>query len=153
VIESVTSRSTDEQAVSMSSSRLHNIAGKYTGKDDPVMLIRVQTEFPATGGVLAPNAIGPYVAGCMRGSQQMPLMPVPRNSGISYFDGPPVVNCAVFAVHEGKLTEAVDAFAHPFRERYGIPCPTRPSVCVARAFSAPPCCRCRNWSTPGSWKS
>ncbi len=41
-------------------------------------------------------------------------MPVPLNSGISYFDGPPVVTCAAFAMHDGKLTEAVDTFAHPF---------------------------------------
>lgn len=47
----------------------------------------------------------------------MPLMPVPLNSDISYFDGPPIVSCAAFAVHEGKLTEAVDAFAHPFWDR------------------------------------
>ena len=114
VVESVAARSNGEQAVSVSTSRLHNIAGKYTGKDDPVMLVRVQKDFPATGEVLAPYAIGPYVAGCMRGSHQMPLMPVPLNSGISYFDGPPVVSCAAFAVHEGRLTEAVDAFAHPF---------------------------------------
>ena len=114
VVESVFSRTTGEQAVSVSTSRLHNIAGKYTGKDDPVMLVRVQKTFPATGEVLAPYAIGPYVAGCMRGSHQMPLMPVGLNSGISYFDGPPVVSCAAFAMHEGKMTEAVDAFAHPF---------------------------------------
>jgi fructose 1,6-bisphosphate aldolase/phosphatase len=42
------------------------------------------------------------------------LMPVGLNSGISYFDGPPVVSCAAFAMHEGKFTEAVDAFGHPF---------------------------------------
>ena len=114
VVESVSSRESGEQAVSVSTSRLHNIAGKYTGKDDPVMLVRVQKTFPATGEVLAPYAIGPYVAGCMRGSHQMPLMPVPLNSGISYFDGPPVVSCAAFAMHDGKLTEAVDSFAHPF---------------------------------------
>ena len=114
VVESVTSRSSGEQAVSVSTSRLHNIAGKYTGKDDPVMLVRVQKTFPATGEVLAPYALGPYVAGCMRGSHQMPLMPVGLNSGISYFDGPPVVSCAAFAMHDGKFTEAVDAFGHPF---------------------------------------
>lgn len=114
VVESVWSRSTGEQTASASTSRLHNIAGKYTGKDDPVMLIRVQQSFPATGEILAPYALGPYVAGCMRGSHQMPLMPVALHSGISYFDGPPVVSCAAFCVHEGKLTEAVDAFAHPF---------------------------------------
>lgn len=114
VVESIWSRKTGEQAAAVSTSRLHNIAGKYTGKDDPVMLVRAQKTFPATGEILEPYAIGPYVAGCMRGSHQMPLMPVPLNSGISYFDGPPVVSCAAFAMHDGKFTEPVDAFAHPF---------------------------------------
>ena len=41
-------------------------------------------------------------------------MPVLLNSGISYFDGPPVVSCAAFAMHRGKMTEPVDALAHPF---------------------------------------
>jgi len=114
VVESVWSRSSGDQAVVASTSRLHNIAGKYTGKDDPVMLVRVQKDFPATGEIVSPYALGAYVAGGMRGSHQMPLMPVTLNSGISYFDGPPVVSCAAFSVHEGKLTEPVDAFAHPF---------------------------------------
>jgi fructose 1,6-bisphosphate aldolase/phosphatase len=113
VIESIWSRTSGEQAVSLSTSRLHNIAGKYTGKDDPVLLVRVQKTFPATGEIIAPYAIGPYVAGAMRGSHQMPLMPVQLNSGISYFDGPPVVSCAAFAMHGGRFTEAVDVFAHP----------------------------------------
>jgi fructose 1,6-bisphosphate aldolase/phosphatase len=117
VVESIWSRASGEQAVSVSTSRLHNIAGKYTGKDDPVMLVRVQKDFPATGEVLAPYAIGHYVAGCMRGSHQMPLMPVPLNTGISYFDGPPVVSCAAFAMQEGMMSEAVDGFAHPFWDR------------------------------------
>jgi fructose 1,6-bisphosphate aldolase/phosphatase len=114
VVESVWSRATGEQAAAVATSRLHNIAGKYTGKDDPVMLVRVQMNFPATGEVLAPYAIGHFVAGCMRGSHQMPLMPVGLNCGTSYFDGPPLVSCAAFAMHGGKLTEPLDAFAHPF---------------------------------------
>lgn len=114
VVESVWSRATGEQAAVVSTSRLHNIAGKYTGKDDPVMLVRVQMNFPATGEVLAPYAIGHFVAGGMRGSHQMPLMPVTQNCGTSYFDGPPLVSCAAFAMHEGKLTESCDCFAHPF---------------------------------------
>jgi fructose 1,6-bisphosphate aldolase/phosphatase len=114
VVESVWSRASGEQAVAVATSRLHNIAGKYTGKDDPVMLVRVQMNFPATGEVLAPFAIGHFVAGCMRGSHQMPLMPVTLNSGISYFDGPPIVSCAGFCVHNGKLTEPIDGFAQPF---------------------------------------
>lgn len=117
VVESVRSRASGEVAVSASTSRLHNIAGKYTGKDDPVMLVRVQKDFPATGEIIAPYAIGPYVAGGMRGSHNMPLMPVPLHSGISYFDGPPVVSCAAFCVNEGKLTEPQDVFAHPFWNR------------------------------------
>lgn len=117
VVQSVWSVSSGEQAVVASTSRLHNIAGKYTGKDDPVMLVRVQKDFPATGEVLAPYALGPYVAGGMRGSHQMPLMPVPLQTGISYFDGPPVISCAAFAMHEGRFTEPVDTFAHPFWNR------------------------------------
>jgi fructose 1,6-bisphosphate aldolase/phosphatase len=110
--------------VTVATSRLHNIAGKYTGKDDPVMLVRTQMNFPATGEVLAPFHIGHFVAGCMRGSHNMPLMPVRLNSTISYFDGPPIVSCAAFAMRQGKLTEPIDAFAHPFwdtvRERVAV---------------------------------
>jgi fructose 1,6-bisphosphate aldolase/phosphatase len=114
VVESVWSRATGEQAVAVATSRLHNIAGKYTGKDDPVMLVRTQMNFPATGEVLAPWAIGHFVAGGMRGSHQVPIMPVPLGTGTSWFDGPPLVTCAAFSMHEGRLTEPVDAFAHPF---------------------------------------
>lgn len=114
VVESVWSRATGEQAVAVATSRLHNIAGKYTGKDDPVMLVRAQMNFPATGEILAPFAKAHFVAGGMRGSHQMPLMPVQFLTGTSYFDGPPLVTCAGFCVHEGKLTEPVDNFAHPF---------------------------------------
>ncbi len=114
VVESVWSRAAGEIAAAASTTRLHNIAGKYVGKDDPVLLVRAQKHFPATGEILAPYATGHFVGGGMRGSHHMPLMPVPLNAGISYFDGPPVVSCAAFCVHEGRLTEPVDAFAHPF---------------------------------------
>jgi fructose 1,6-bisphosphate aldolase/phosphatase len=114
VIESIFSRNTGNQAASISTTRLHNIAGKYTGKDDPVALVRVQGEFPATGEVLAPFQIGHYVAGFMRGSHIGPLMPCKLNATISYFDGPPVVTAAAFSVKEGKLTEPADVFDHPF---------------------------------------
>lgn len=114
VIESIWSRASGEQAAAVSTSRLHNIAGKYTGKDDPVMLVRAQMNFPATGEILSPFHIGHFVAGGMRGSHNMPLMPVRLKSPVSYFDGPPVVSCAAFSMHEGKLTGPVDAFDHPF---------------------------------------
>ena len=113
VVESIWSRATGDQAVAVSTTRLHNIAGRYTGKDDPVLLARAQMHFPATGEILAPYAIGHFVGGAMRGSHQMPLMPVKQNATISYFDGPPVVSCAAYSVHEGRLSECIDAFDHP----------------------------------------
>jgi len=114
VVESIWSRATEEQAAVVSTTRLHNIAGKYVGKDDPVMIVRSQKNFPATGEILSPYAISPYVAGFMRGSHAGPLMPVKKNSSISFFDGPPVVSCLAFCVKDGKLTEPADAFDQPF---------------------------------------
>lgn len=116
VVEAIHSRHDGDQAAAVSTQRLHNIAGKYTGKDDPVMLVRVQKNFPATGEVLAPFSIAHYVGGFMRGSHVGPLMPVRHGTGCSYFDGPPIVSCWGFCVKNGKLTEPVDLFAHPFWE-------------------------------------
>jgi len=114
VVESIHSRATNDIAAVVSTSRLHNIAGKYTGKDDPVALVRAQGSFPATGEILSPYRLAHYVAGTMRGSHNGPLMPVKLNSGVSFFDGPPIVSCAGFCVHNGKFTEVVDLFDHPF---------------------------------------
>ena len=44
----------------------------------------------------------------------MPLLPVKKNSSISFFDGPPAVSCLGFCVKNGKLTEPVDAFDQPY---------------------------------------
>jgi fructose 1,6-bisphosphate aldolase/phosphatase len=114
VVEGIYSRASGERTVAASTTRLHNIAGKYTGKDDPVCLVRVQGDFPATGEVLSPYRLGHLVAGSMRGSHTGPLMPVRQNAGVSFFDGPPQVSCAAFCVHESKLTEPADAFDHAF---------------------------------------
>lgn len=114
IVEKIFSRATGEQAVVVSTTRLHNIAGKYVGKDDPVMLVRTQKDFPATGEVLSPYTIGHYVAGFMRGSHNGPLMPVKKNSSISFFDGPPIVSALAFSVKNGKLTEPADAFDQPY---------------------------------------
>ncbi|MFO0876166.1 MAG: fructose-1,6-bisphosphate aldolase/phosphatase [Gemmataceae bacterium] len=114
VVEAIYSRHDGDQAVAVSTQRLHNIAGKYTGKDDPVLLARVQKNFPATGEILAPYAIAHYVGGFMRGSHVGPLMPVRQGTGCSYFDGPPIVCSFAFCVHDGKLTDVVDPFDHPF---------------------------------------
>jgi len=114
VVESIFSRASGEQVVSASTTRLHNIAGKYVGKDDPVMLVRTQKDFPATGEILSPYTIGHFVSGFMRGSHNGPLMPVKKNSPISYFDGPPIISCLAFSIKNGKLTEPVDCFDQPY---------------------------------------
>ena len=137
VVESVYSRATGDQCVAAATSRLHNIAGKYTGKDDPVMLVRVQKQFPATGEIVAPYHIAPYVAGAMRGSHQMPLMPVKLSSTISYFDGPPIVSCAAFCVHNGKLTEATDVFDHPFWDHVRTECSRKAAEMRRQGFFGP----------------
>ncbi|OGD12234.1 MAG: fructose 1,6-bisphosphatase [Candidatus Aminicenantes bacterium RBG_13_62_12] len=137
VIESIFSRASGAQAASISTTRLHNIAGKYTGKDDPVALVRVQGEFPATGEVLAPYELGHYVAGFMRGSHNGPLMPCKLNSTVSYFDGPPVVTGAAFCVHEGKLTEAADVFDHPFWEHVRGKVSEKATAIRRQGFSGP----------------
>jgi fructose 1,6-bisphosphate aldolase/phosphatase len=41
-------------------------------------------------------------------------MPVKRETGCSYFDGPPIVTALGFCVHNGRLTEPVDLFDHPY---------------------------------------
>jgi fructose 1,6-bisphosphate aldolase/phosphatase len=114
IVENIFSRETGEQIVAASTTRLHNIAGKYVGKDDPVMLVRTQYHFPATGEILSPYAITPLVPGFMRGSHAGPLMPVKKDSIISFFDGPPIISCLAFSVKDGKLTEPADVFDQPY---------------------------------------
>ncbi len=114
VIEEIHSRFSGEIVVSSCTTRLRNIAGKYVGKDDPIMLVRTQKDFPATGEILAPFEICHQVSGFMRGSHIGPLMPVKARTGVSFFDGPPIVSCLAFSVHEGRLSEPVDAFDHPY---------------------------------------
>ncbi|MEK7544416.1 MAG: fructose-1,6-bisphosphatase [Patescibacteria group bacterium] len=114
VIESVTENASGLQAAASSTSRLHNISGKYVGKDDPVAIVRSQKTFPSTGEILSPWALAHFTLGDNRGSHHVAVMPVKQNSIISFFDGPTIVSAAGYCVHEGKLTEAVDLFDQPF---------------------------------------
>ncbi len=113
VIEGIYSRYNGEKAAAVSTSRLRLIAGKYTGKDDPVCLVRVQGNFPSVGEITEPYAIAHFVAGTMRGSHNSVMMPVKTGSNMTYFDGPTQVCAQAFSVHDGRLTEAVDMFDHP----------------------------------------
>ena len=110
VVESVWSRSSGEQTAVVSTERSRS-ADKGGG---PVMLVRSQMDFPATGDILAPYHLGVPVGGASLSSYRMPLMPVKLNSIESFFNGPPIVSCAAFSVCEGRFTEPVDAFDNPF---------------------------------------
>lgn len=114
VIESVVENATGLTASVASTSRLHNIAGKYVGKDDPVAIVRTQKQFPSTGEILSPWALAHFTLGDNRGSHHVAVMPVKQNSIISYFDGPTIMSAAGYCVHNGKLTESVDLFDQPF---------------------------------------
>jgi fructose 1,6-bisphosphate aldolase/phosphatase len=114
-VEAIHSRcKPDEQVVSVSATRLHNIAGKYTGKDDPVAIVRTQGIFPAPEEVIEPFMLGHFVAGDCRGSHVMPIMPVGINTTVA---GPyclPIVSCLAFSMDaEGRFTgEFVDMFGN-----------------------------------------
>ena len=53
-IDSIVSRYSGETAAAISATRLHNIAGSYTGKDDPVAVVRNQGIFPAPEELTSP---------------------------------------------------------------------------------------------------
>lgn len=85
-------------------SKLSLIAGKYVGKDDPVMISRAQHGLPAVGEVLAPFMHSYFVQGWMRGSHWGPLMPVGlKDSKCTAFDGPPRIVALGFQVANGKI--------------------------------------------------
>lgn len=97
-----------------STERLAEIAGRYVGKDDPVAIVRAQSEFPAVGEILEPFAFSQIVEGWMRGSHAGPLMPVPVEKATpSRFDGPPRVCALGFQLAEGTLVGPRDLFDDP----------------------------------------
>ncbi|HZD43374.1 MAG TPA: fructose-1,6-bisphosphate aldolase/phosphatase [Methanomicrobiales archaeon] len=99
---------------STSTQRLCLIAGRYVGKDDPVMIVRAQSGLPAVGEVIEPFTNPILVAGWMRGSHHGPFMPVGLcDANCTRFDGPPRVICMGFQVSNGKLIGPVDMFDDP----------------------------------------
>jgi len=98
-------RSNDDMICEASSvSKLSLIAGKYVGKDDPVMIARAQHGLPAVGELLAPFMHSYFVQGWMRGSHWGPLMPVGLSeSKCTAFDGPPRIVALGFQVADGKI--------------------------------------------------
>jgi fructose 1,6-bisphosphate aldolase/phosphatase len=103
----------NEPIVASSTDRLHNIAGTYVGKDDPICIIRTQKKFPATEEAGSAFNNPHYVAGNTRGSHHMPLMPVKLNSAASIDYCIPIVEALVFSMHNGKLVGPFDGFSTP----------------------------------------
>lgn len=114
-IDAIWSRTHDERAVAVSAQRLHAIAGKYTGKDDPVAIVRNQGIFPAPEEITSPFAKAHYVGGDARGSHVMPLMPVPLNTPVTGMYCLPIVSCiGVSLDRDGRFAEAhIDFFDNP----------------------------------------
>jgi len=114
VIKRVYRKKDREIAAVVSSERLSLIAGRYVGKDDPVMIVRAQSGFPAVGEILEAFSFPHLVAGWMRGSHHGPLMPVGlRDSKVTRFDGPPRVIALGFQVKNGRLIGPADLFDDP----------------------------------------
>ena len=112
VISSITTKD-GEPIMDASTDRLHNIAGTYVGKDDPVCVVRTQKNFPATEEAGSVFNNPHYVAGNTRGSHNMPLMPVKLNSAASINFCIPIVEALVFSMHNGKFTGPFDGFSTP----------------------------------------
>lgn len=112
VIDSISTKN-GEPIVAASTDRLHNIAGTYVGKDDPICVVRTQKIFPATEETGSAFNNPHLVAGNTRGSHHMPLMPVKLNSAASINYCIPIVQAAVFSMHNGKFTGPFDGFSTP----------------------------------------
>ena len=112
MIKSIRRKSDGEIAAVPSSQRLNLIAGKYIGKDDPVLIVRSQSGLPAVGEILEAFSHPHLVEGWMRGSHFGPLMPVSfSDANPTRFDGPPRVIAAGFQLNNGQLVGPRDMFA------------------------------------------
>ena len=114
IIRSVYRRMDGEIGARSSTQKLSLIAGRYVGKDDPVLIVRAQSGFPAVGEILEAFSYPYLVPGWMRGSHNGPLMPVGfAEADCTRFDGPPRVIAAGFQLSEGHLIGPRDLFGDP----------------------------------------
>ncbi len=112
VIRRVFSRTLQDIAAVSSTQRLSLLAGRYVGKDDPVMAVRCQSGLPAVGEVLEPFSFPHLVGGWMRGSHFGPLMPTGLDDATpARFDGPPRIVALGFQLKDGRLNGPRDLFA------------------------------------------
>jgi fructose 1,6-bisphosphate aldolase/phosphatase len=143
------SRTYGEVAAAVSAQRLHAIAGKYTGKDDPVAILRDQGIFPE---IISPFAKAHFVGGDARGSHVMPLMPVPLNTPVTGMYCLPIVSYVGFSIDkEGRFSESIPISSTTQRGTRSANAPSaKLSRCAARAGLAPRCCPIPSWSMAAS---
>ncbi|HHV17569.1 MAG TPA: fructose 1,6-bisphosphatase [Thermoanaerobacterales bacterium] len=111
VVRSVFTKNKEIAAVS-STQKMNQMAGRYVGKDDPVLIVRCQSGLPAVGEVLEPFANPHLVTGWMRGSHYGPIIPVSQKQAVpTRFDGPPRVIAMGFQLANGRLIGPQDLFA------------------------------------------
>ncbi len=151
-IDRIVSRTHGEPAASVSAQRLHSIAGKYTGKDDPVAVLRNQGIFPAPEEIISPFAKAHFVGGDARGSHVMPLMPVPLNTPVTGIYCLPIVSCVGFSIDkQGRFSEScTDFFDNPAWDEVRRLAQRRRSRCAARAGPGPRCCPIQSSSMAAS---
>lgn len=114
MVRNIYRKDDNEIGAAASTQKLNLIAGEYIGKDDPVLIVRSQSGFPAVGEVMEAFAFPQAVAGWMRGSHFGPLMPVSfKQATPTRFDGPPRVICAGFQLADGMLVGPRDMFDDP----------------------------------------
>lgn len=112
VVRQVRSRESNEIAAVSSTQRLSYMAGRYVGKDDPVLMVRSQSGLPAVGEVLEPFSFPHLVGGWMRGSHFGPLMPTSvEDATPARFDGPPRIIALGFQIKDGHLHGPRDLLA------------------------------------------
>ena len=154
-IDSIVSRYSGETAAAISATRLHNIAGSYTGKDDPVAVVRNQGIFPAPEELSSPYAKAHYIGGDARGSHVMPLMPVPINTPVtgmyclpwylvSASPSPPMAPSPIPTLT--SLTTRLGITSGCWLSRRAL-------RCVPRAGRARQCCLTASWSIPASGRA
>lgn len=80
----------------VSTDKLHNIGGEYLGKDDPVMIMLGQKDYPAPGEIIRAGWSEPFlVAGNCRGSHYAVLMPSTLFGSTNYSSNPIVTSATV----------------------------------------------------------
>ena len=99
-------------AASVSTERLNLMAGKYVGKDDPVAIVRAQSDFQQLEKLW--NFAFPHlVGGWMRGSHNGPLILLLRKRLPCTFRWPSRVMALGFQITDGELVGPADMFDDP----------------------------------------